>query len=200
MTVEGGGTRAKRTGIELHTTRYLDPRDVTVERDIPTTTVARTIVDLAADRLPRHAERALERAHHQRLLRPGELEDALARAVGRPTRVLRALMARDGPTTFTRNDLEEAMLAISRAQDLPDPEVNARVLHYEADFLWREKRLIIETDGFAAHSSKRAFEHDHKRDVDLDLAGFNVRRFTHDQVMFEPVETGRRLKALYDGQ
>ena len=85
------------------------------------------------------------------------------------------------------------MLVISRAVDLPDPEVNARVPRYEADLLWRDKRLIVETDGFGAHRSKRAFEHDRRRDVDLALAGYAVHRFTHDQVMREPEETGRRL-------
>ena len=74
------------------------------------------------------------------------------------------------------------------------------MLAYEADFLWRHRRLIVETDGFGAHRSKRAFEHDRRRDVDLALAGYVVHRFTHDQVIYEPDETGRRLRALHDAQ
>ena len=200
VTIAGRSARMRRARLDVHVVRRLDPADVTVHDGIPVTTVARTIVDLAADRRPRDAERALEQAYARRLLAPGDLEGAIERAAGRRTRVLRELIEREGPTTFTRNDLEEAMLAISRAVDLPDPEVNARVLTYEADFLWRDKRLIVETDGFGAHRSKRAFEHDRRRDVDLALAGYAVHRFTHDQVMREPEETGRRLRALHDAQ
>ena len=42
-------TRQRRLGpgVRLHRTRHLDPRDVTVYRGIPVTTVARTLVDLS---------------------------------------------------------------------------------------------------------------------------------------------------------
>lgn len=200
VTVAGCGTRTKRRGIELHVVRRLDRSDVIEERGVPVTTVARTIVDLAADRPPRHAERALEQAYGRCLLAPGALEDALARAAGRRTGVLRGLIGREGPTTFTRSELEEAMLATSRAEGLPDPQTNAFVLGYEVDFLWSDKRLIVETDGFGAHRTKRAFERDRRRDVDLALAGYTVARFTHNQVMLERRDTGRRLRALYERQ
>ena len=32
------------------------------------------------------------------------------------------------------------------------------------------------------------------------LHGYNVRRFTHDQIIHTPAETGRRLRLLYDAQ
>lgn len=136
----------------------------------------------------------------QRFLAPGSLEDALSRANGRPTRVLRALMSKQRTPSVTRSDLEEAFLAIARAAGLPDPEVNVPLHGYEPDFLWRDKRLVIETDGFGAHGTKRAFEHDRRCDVDLDLHGYKVRRFTHDQVMYDPAETAENLRRLYDAQ
>lgn len=200
VTVEAKGGRADRRGIDLHVVRQLDSRDITELDALPITTPARTIVDLAATRPPRQAERALEQAFIQRLLAPGALEDALGRAHGRPTIVLRGLME-DGPrSTLTRSELEEAFLTIVRRIGLPDPEVNEPLHGYEADFLWREKRLVIETDGYGAHSTKRAFEHDRRRDIDLQLHGYNVRRFTHDQIVHTPEDTGRRLRLLYDAQ
>jgi hypothetical protein len=200
VTAPGRGERARRKGIRLHLVRRLDPRDVTTRDGIPITTAARTIVDLAATGPPRQAERALEQAFVQLLLAPGALEAALSRANGRPTGVLRGFLEARRPPKITRNDLEEAMLAISRSVGLPDPEVNEPLHGYEADFLWRDKALVIETDGYGAHHTKRAFEDDRKRDIDLELKGYNVRRFTHDQVVYEPVETGRRLRLLYDAQ
>jgi Protein of unknown function (DUF559) len=198
LTVEAKGGRARRRGIDLHVVRRLDARDVTVHEGLPVTTVARTLVDLAATGPTRQAERALDQAYVQRLLAPGALEDALGRANGRPTAVLRGLLQAQRPAMITRNEPEEAMLAISRNVGLPDPEVNADLHGYEVDFLWRDKSL--ETDGYGAHHTKRAFEHDRRRDIDLELHGYNVRRFTHDQVAYEPAETGRRLLLLYDAQ
>jgi Transcriptional regulator, AbiEi antitoxin/Protein of unknown function (DUF559) len=200
VTMEAKGGRARRRGIDLHVVRRLDPRDVTVHEGLPITTVARTLVDLAANRPARQAERALDQAYVQRLLAPCALEDALGRANGRPTAVLRGLLEAQRPPMITRNDLEEAMVAISRNVGLPDPEVNADLHGYQVDFLWRDKLLVIETDGYGAHHTKRAFEHDRRRDIDLQLHGYNVRRFTHDQVVYEPAETGRRLRLLYDAQ
>jgi very-short-patch-repair endonuclease len=200
VTVEGGGGRPRRPGIHVHVARHLDPRDVTVRDGIPLTTVARTLVDLAATCPARQAERALEQAYVQRLLAPGSIEEALARAHGRPTRPLRELLAKRRPVSITRNQLEEAFLAIARAAGLPDPEVNVPLHGYEADFLFRDRRLVIETDGFGAHGTKRAFEHDRERDVELALKGFDVHRFTHDQVILEPARTGERLRRLLERQ
>jgi hypothetical protein len=44
-------------------------------------------------------------------------------------------MSKQLAPTVTRNDLEEAFLASSRAAGLPDPEANAPLRGYEADFL-----------------------------------------------------------------
>jgi very-short-patch-repair endonuclease len=200
VTVEAQGGRADRRGIDLHIVRRLDPRDITEHDGLPITTPARTIVDLAATRPPRQTERALAQAYVQRLLAPGEVEEALNRATGRPTAVLRRLIEAQRPSTITRSELEEAFLAIVRRVGLPDPEVNEPLHGYEPDFLWREKRLVVETDGYGTHGTRRAFEHDRRRDVELALRGYNVRRFTYDQIIHTPAETGRRLRLLYDAQ
>jgi very-short-patch-repair endonuclease len=200
VTVEGKGGRARRRRIYLYVVRRLDPRDITEHEGLPITTPARTIVDLAATRPPRQAERALEQAYVKRLLAPGALEDALGRANGRPTGVLRGLIADERPPTLTRSQLEEAFLAIVRSIGLPDPEVNEPLHGYEPDFLWREQRLVIETDGYGTHSTRRAFEHDRRRDIELALHGYSVHRFSHDQVVHDPEQTGRLLRLLYDAQ
>jgi hypothetical protein len=124
VSVEAKGGRARRRGIDLHLVRRLDPRDTTIRDGIPITTAARTLVDLAASGPARQAERALEQAYAKRLLAPGALEHALSRAHGRPTSVLRGLIAAQRPRTITRSELEEAFLAIVRRVGLPDPEIN----------------------------------------------------------------------------
>jgi very-short-patch-repair endonuclease len=201
VTVAARGGRPKRRGIDLHCVRQLDSRDVTVLSGIPITTVARTLVDLCAVVPPRRIERALEQSYVLQLIAPGAIEDALERARGRKTSALRTLLATEKHApTLTRSELEEAFLALCRRGGLPDPEVNAQLHGYEVDFLWREQRRVIEVDGYAFHSVRGAFERDRRKDVDLELAGFPVTRFTHHQVLHEADETLRRTQRLVHGQ
>ena len=197
VTVEARGTRAKRPGIDLHCVRSLDPRDLTVLRGIPVTTVARTLVDLCSVLPDRMVERALEQSHVLRLVHSGALEEILGRTPGRRSAVLRRLLeVQTRAPTLTRSELEEAFLALCRRGGLPDPEVNTHLHGYEVDFLWRAQRRVVEVDGHAFHSERGAFERDRRKDVDLELAGFPVTRFTHDQVMYEPDDTLRRTQRL----
>ena len=201
VTVATRGGRPRRPGIDLHCVHRLDERDITTLNGIPATTVARTLVDLCAVVPPRMIERALEQSYVLRLVEPGAIEDALERATGRRTAPLRRLLAveRRAPT-LTRSELEEAFLALCRRGGLPDPEVNVHLHGYEVDFLWRAQRRVVEVDGYAFHSMRGAFERDRRKDVDLELAGFPVTRFTHDQVIYDPDETLRRTAWLVTGQ
>ncbi len=66
--------------------------------------------------------------------------------------------------------------------------------------LWREQRTVVETDGWAAHRTRRAFEQDRAKDVDLFLAGFRVHRVSYDHVLKRPRETAVRVARLLGGQ
>jgi very-short-patch-repair endonuclease len=48
--------------------------------------------------------------------------------------------------------------------------------------VWRDRRLIVEVDGYAYHRSPQAFEDDRERDVRLQVAGWRVLRFTWTQI------------------
>jgi very-short-patch-repair endonuclease len=192
----------QRAGIDAHYSSTLAPQDITLVEGIRCTSVARTLLDLAAI-LPRHAvERALDQAAVLEVLDAREIEDVLHRTNGhRGNATLRSILddhARG--TTLTRNNLERAFLAICRQAGLPQPEVNAWIplepTGYEPDFLWREQRLIAETDGGTTHTTPHAFEHDRKRDQKLMLAGFRVVRFPWMQVFDEPEAVEATLHGL----
>ncbi len=192
----------KRAGIDAHTSSTLLTCDIEDVDAIPCTTVARTLLDLAAV-LPRRAvERAFDEAEFREVLDARAIEDVLGRTKGhRGNATLRSIL--DGHslgTTRTRNDLEEAFFAICRAANVPQPEVNVWIAieptGYEADFLWRAQRLIAETDGGAAHMTRRAFEGDRRRDQQLALAGFRTIRFTYSQVFDEPSSVEATLLGL----
>jgi very-short-patch-repair endonuclease len=195
-------TGRKRAGIDAHTSSSLQPRDIEIVNGIPCTTVARTLLDLAAV-LPRRAvERAFDEAEVLQVLDVGPLDDVLARAGKHPgAGMLRSILNDHSPgTTRTRNDLEEAFFAICRSAGLPQPEVNAWIplepTGYEPDFLWRAEQLVAETDGGATHTTRHAFEHDRLRDQRLMLAGFRVVRFTHAQVFDDPRHVERTVRGL----
>jgi len=48
------------------------------------------------------------------------------------------------------------------------------------DFLWPAHALIVETDGYEAHGTRRAFEADRARDAALTAGGYRVVTFTWD--------------------
>ncbi len=193
----------RRAGIRVHTGATLAPQDVTVIDDIPCTSLARTLLDIAEDGPRREVERALDRAEQQQILDMGAIEDVLARANGRRgAKLLRDVLAEHlVGSTLTRSDLEEAFLAICRAIERPPDAANVWIAlpegdGAEADFLWRRQDLIVEVDGRAPHTIRKAFNADRRRDARLMLLGWRVVRFTWQQVTFEPGYVAATLQGL----
>jgi len=88
------------------------------------------------------------------------------------------------------------MRRICRALGAPPPEVNAKVLGIERDFVWRAQRLVVETDGGTFHLPKAARERDYEDDARLVVAGWRVVRVSYDQVLYEPDAVAARLAEL----
>ena len=95
----------------------------------------------------------------------------------------------------TRSDLERAFLRLLRAHGLPLPEVNVTLGPHEDDVLWRERRLVVELDGYAYHSSRASFAADRRRDRELQRRGFVVLRFTYQEITDEPDAVASALLA-----
>ena len=102
----------------------------------------------------------------------------------------------DRPSEPTRSELEHLFLRLCRRHRLPAPEVNVRIGSREVDFLWREQRLIVETDGYRYHRGATAFEDDHERDLDLRSQAYDVLRLTYRQITKDPT---RAATAVADG-
>jgi len=192
----------RRDGIDAHTSATLLPRDIEEIDGIRCTTVARTLLDLAAV-LPRRAvERAYDQAALREVLDARQIDDVFARTHGhRGNATLRAIVEQHAAgSTLTRSKLEERFLAICRRAGLPQPEVNVWIAleptGYEADFLWRAHGLIAEVDGIDVHGTRRAFEHDRRRDQRLVIAGYRVVRFPEPQLVGEPDAVGATMSAL----
>jgi predicted transcriptional regulator of viral defense system len=192
----------RRPGIDVHRSTTLEPRDSTKVDGIPCTTLARTLLDLAEVVDRRGVKKAVDQAEVLRIFDLRATDDVLSRAAGRRgAAVLRQVLAEyDGPT-LTDEELEERFFVLCQDASVPKPEVNVWItledgVAYKADFLWREERLIVETDGWGSHGTRDAFESDRRRDRRLKLARWDVIRFTWRDVEREPDEVTATLAAL----
>jgi very-short-patch-repair endonuclease len=95
----------------------------------------------------------------------------------------------------TRSDLERDFIRICRRQRLPSPEVNVRVGPFLVDFLWRDARLVVETEGYLYHRGRAAFQDDRSRDLDLRRLGYDVLRLSEKQIDEEPDQVAGTLRA-----
>lgn len=184
----------RRPGLKVRV-RRLAPDEVTVRDGIPVTTVARTILDLAAVAPIREVERVLREAEVQRLADATPLAVLLDRHAGRPgTPALRSILgrARDGRT---RSELEEAFLAFLDERGLPRPKLNRFIAGKDRDCVYLDQRIVIELDGWWSHGKTR-FHDDRGRDRRLLVAGFATVRVTFTHLEDEADELEGDLRAL----
>ena len=194
------GTRnglAGRTGVRLHRCGTLTPEETTTHRSIRITSVARTLLDVAAALQPHALARAVERAEILELFDLRAIDRTLElhpRHTG--ARKLAAAVARFREDDITRSDLEAMVLGLCEANGLPRPLVNHIVHDEEVDFLWPARRLIAEADGRRTHLTRAAFERDRAKDAKLTIAGYRVVRFTYRQILHDRRSVAATLGAL----
>jgi Protein of unknown function (DUF559) len=174
VTIPGTAGRARRAGLTIHRSTTLTPEQTTTHRGVPITTPARTLADLAKTLDGRPLEHAIDLADQRGLVDFSQLRETAPSS-------LQAVLARYGPAP-TRSELEERFLALCDDHGIPRPETNTRIEGFEVDFVWRDRRLIVEVDGYAFHRSPTAFEIDREREVTLTVKGWRVLRFTWRQV------------------
>jgi very-short-patch-repair endonuclease len=98
-------------------------------------------------------------------------------------------------TDGTRSDPEPDFLRLCRRHRIPAPEVNQRIGRFTVDFVWREQRLVVESDAWTTHRGFQAFEDDHRRDLELMAVGYRVLRFTAAQIRNHPSAIAAALRA-----
>jgi very-short-patch-repair endonuclease len=180
----GQRDRRGRPGITIHRA-MLHPKDLTRRQGIPTTSAARTILDIAATEPTTELERAFNEAGLQRRISPRSLNEQFSRYPHhKGTAALRQLLASE--PRLTRSDAEILVLDLIRRAQLPRPETNTRIEGYEVDLVWRERKLIVEIDSWAFHSTRRSFEEDRRRDQRLLNNGWRVIRVTARQLTHQP--------------
>jgi very-short-patch-repair endonuclease len=174
-----------------------------VREGIPVTSPFRTVFDLAAEATMRELERAFHEAEAQRLTDRVSLPMLLERYPGRRgSKNLRALLAARQPVGITRNDFEEAFVALVDRFSLQRPRMNAplavRGRFFEIDALWERERVAVELDSHGIHGTRKKFETDRRRDRILVAEGWRTMLITWRQLQEEPEAIAEDLRsALY---
>jgi predicted transcriptional regulator of viral defense system len=189
-------------GVAAHRDGSLQAIDTTTRYGIPCTTVARTILDFAGVAPDWEVRKAIAQAEVLRILDKPKLRALLKRSRRRRgVSRLRLILDTIHPhTKRTRSDLERLFLEMCAKRSVPEPEVNVWLLaadrkRYQADFLWRDQKLIVEADSRRFHDTDSAFVSDRKRRQQLELAGWRVSQCTWEEVEREP----RRLALTVEG-
>jgi very-short-patch-repair endonuclease len=162
----------------------LNRDESTTHYGIPITTVARTMLDLAALQTDDQLEKTIREAEYLRLSDLTELTRLLNRHKRRRgTPALRsAIRSASEPRNRTRSDMEDLFIDLLLKANLPTPELNGTLeldgMTIEPDAIWRDRKLIVELDSWGAHGTRSAFERDRERDLALAAAGWRCVRIT----------------------
>jgi len=185
-----------RAGLLVASSLSLSQADVRRCKNLPVTSPARTLLDLAGVLDLHELEAAYAIARRAGLATPKEITATIARAPHvRGIANLRELIHADTNSSskngqspsLTRSVYERKLLKLIQDARLPRPLANAKVEGMEVDLYWPEQKLIVEFDSFAFHSDRAAFERDRERDQKLTAAGYRVIRVTARQLDNSPL-------------
>jgi hypothetical protein len=190
-------THRTHRGIRAHRSSVLEVQDVTRHKQVPTTTPARTLIDLAATFDYKPLRRAVREAQ-RKLVTTGQILTTLDRlGPRRGTANLTKILA-TGPAP-TRSELEDAVLDLILAGGFQHPDVNVPLTiqgrRLIPDFRWPAQRLVIEADGAEWHDNRLVREDDAERQALLEAHGERVLRVTWAQAVARRAETSKRIRA-----
>ena len=186
-----------------HEPMLVPPHHRTSHRDVPVTTVERTLFDLMSAVRASRAERALDNALARKLTTLPALRSIgkeLCRK-GRPgSKLFRRLLAdRGADFRPVESGLEAAFLALFRDAGLPEPERQVDLGGNggwigRVDFYLREARLIFEVDSEWFHAAALDTAADRLRDEAFRAAGFEVLRITEEEIRDRPFAAVERVQ------
>jgi len=196
--------RTRHDDLVVHETRVLTDDDRTTMDAIPTTTVERTIFDLATVCSQFTIELAIDNALRRELTSLDGLGRLLLRVGKRGrkgTRLLRGLLAeRDPSYAPTESERELLLLRVLREHGLPEPERQFSIHDDDCSFIarpdlvYRELKIAMEYDSYQHHVGKAALVRDSRRRNAMTALGWIVLVATAEDVKYQGgAEFARRV-------
>ena len=161
---------------------------MTCHMGIPITTAARVLIDLAPGLTDQRLGRAFRESVRLRTTTAHQIAQTVHVHRGQPgTPRLLALATRYSglPYNRTRSNAEARALEVLHDAGVPPPLVNVRIAREEADFVWPDRKLIVEIDGPQFHLFRAE---DERKQAIWEAVGYTVRRIPSDRVYDAPGE------------
>jgi very-short-patch-repair endonuclease len=181
VTVSPGSTH-DFPGVEVHRVGDLDHRDVVRASGLPVTTVARTVVDLAASRSMGEMIHLIHAAVDDGLVTHAAVREVVQR-VGRRGKpgiaLMRALVGE--PDEQGMSALERRGFDALRSAGLEPFEVEHPLPwspNRRFDVAFPEARVAVEWDSVKWHGTQAGFRRDRRRDRECAAHGWRLLRFT----------------------
>jgi very-short-patch-repair endonuclease len=185
-------------GIVVHRPRALADDDIVEDQGLRVASPARVLLDLAGEGASRRQlERALDQAEINELHLP--IEPLLLRCKRRrgAPKLKAVLEWHQAGSTITESEAEEAFWAIIDRSGLPRPTPQATVTGNRRDFVWPERRIVVEIDGWRFHRTVQAADRDAQRGNDATLAGWLHLRFSRRRVVLRSNDVQRDLERAF---
>lgn len=201
LTVMPGAT-GDVAGALLHRAR-LRPDDVVRIDDVPVTSVARTLVDLARCLPMPAAVVSMDAALHKGMTDRGALADVRA-ACRRWPGIRRLEPVLDVADARAESPLETISRLVLRNLNLPTPQLQPTVYDLDGrflgrlDFYWDEFGVAGEADGLAKYDERDALAREKLRQEDLENAGLVVARWGWTDARSRPGVLRRRLESAFE--
>jgi len=179
-----------------HQRRRIDDLEIVEIQGMLVTSVRQTLADLCAvvdlDIVERAAESALRRKLVDELaLR--EFADTWALNRNGAPGLREVLRRRSHGEPPTGSDLETQCVQVWRRGGIPRPRRQWSVLDREghfvatADFGFYPRLFVVENDGLSTHGkTKEQQQYDLNRQNRINDAGYDLRRFTHNDIIWRP--------------
>jgi very-short-patch-repair endonuclease len=163
----------KQRGVEPHSSMPFERGEVVIRRGLRTTSIERTLLDLAAIGEP--VERLVADAVAKQLTSIAKLQRYVERRAGArgAARLCRCIEGRQ-----TRSRTEEEFARWLEGQDIDPPDFNVVLGPYTLDAAWPAARLVVEIDTYETHGTRHSFEADRQRDAYLASHGYRTIRVT----------------------
>jgi very-short-patch-repair endonuclease len=185
VSVVGFGCRARK-GMRVHRIQAINRWELQREQRLWVSSPARAVLEVAAVGTRDELIDVIDAGLALRRFTARDLKEVLARNHGRRGAGRLAEVVADGTAmAISRSRAEKAFLRLIRDARLPMPDTNVRFGRFEADFVWREQRLIVELDSATYHSGPGVFQRDREKDLVFRSAGFDVLRPTRAHVVYE---------------
>jgi hypothetical protein len=202
LTLAKKWNRAGPADVVFHASE-LPKEHVTKLYNVPVTTVARTVADLARTLPFMDAVVVADSALNQEKATKPELLRAVAQGKGWPG-VRQARRALEFADERAESPLESAARVVFAEAGLDPPELQVTI-HGEqtpfaarVDFLWRAQQVIAEADGLVKYNDRKDLLDERERDHQLREAGYIAVHFTWQELFRTPDEVIARIRNALD--